>query len=75
MAESIGGQASITDVDDDYLRWQEEIRFAEEEAEALKADNTHECHKVSQGSTNLPSLITIPDIDINTRPGELALTL
>ena len=43
--------------------------------EALKAGKTHRCHKVSQGSTNLPALITIPDFDINTRPGELALTL
>jgi hypothetical protein len=45
MAESIGGQASTTDVDDDYLRWQEEIRFAVEEAEALKAGKTHRYRK------------------------------
>jgi HIV Tat-specific factor 1 len=45
MAESIGGQASTTDVDDDYLRWQEEIQLAEEEAEALKAGRTHRYHK------------------------------
>ena len=37
MAESIGGQASAIDVDADSLRWQEEIRLAEEEAQALKA--------------------------------------
>jgi hypothetical protein len=45
MDESIGGHASTTHVDDDCLRWQEEIRFAEEEAEALKAGETHRYHK------------------------------
>ena len=34
-----------TDVDDDYVRWQWEIRLAEEEAEALKAGKTHRYHK------------------------------
>jgi hypothetical protein len=42
--ESVGGQASTTDVDDDCLRWQEEIRLTEEEAEALKAGRTHRYH-------------------------------
>lgn len=40
---SANGQA--TDVDDDYLRWQEEIRLAEEEAEAMKAGKSHRYHK------------------------------
>lgn len=40
------GQAAATpDVDDDYLKWQEEIRLAEEEAQALKAGKTHRYHK------------------------------
>jgi len=37
--------AAATDVDDDYLRWQEEIRLAEEEAEAMKAGKSHRYHK------------------------------
>ena len=45
MAENIGGQASTPNVDDNYLRWQEDIRFAEEEAEALKAGKTHQYDK------------------------------
>jgi hypothetical protein len=36
--------------DDDYLRWQEEIRHAEEEVEALEAGKTHRCHKVAHRS-------------------------
>ncbi|XP_024358078.1 splicing factor U2AF-associated protein 2 [Physcomitrium patens] len=46
--EDVGanGQAAATaDVDDDYLRWQEEIRLAEEEAEAMKAGKSHRYHK------------------------------
>lgn len=48
-SEDLGanGQAAAasTDVDDDYLRWQEEIRLAEEEAEAMKAGKLHRYHK------------------------------
>lgn len=40
-----GQAAATTDVDDDYLRWQEEIRLAEEEAEAVKAGKSHRYHK------------------------------
>jgi hypothetical protein len=40
-----GQGAATTDVDDDYLRWQEEIRLAEEEAEAMKAGKSHRYHK------------------------------
>lgn len=43
--EGQGANGQTTDVDDDYLRWQEEIRIAEEEAEAMKAGKQHRYHK------------------------------
>jgi hypothetical protein len=71
VAESIGGQASTTDAM--TITWDGKRR--------LTCRGKGWCIEsgfdtsVSQGSTNLPALITIPDVDTNTRPGELALTL
>jgi hypothetical protein len=40
-----GGGERQTDEDDDYARWQEEIRQAEEEAEAMKAGKGRRYHQ------------------------------
>jgi hypothetical protein len=71
----VGGQSSTTDVDDDYLRWQEEIRLAKEEAEALKAGRTHRYHKDFQKHVEFAeepmSLLLL--LKLETRRGRLLL--
>ena len=74
IAESIGGQASTADVVDDYLRWQEEIQFAEEEADALKVGRTHRYHNMlSQSMLSLlkSQLSLLLLLKLKTRRGQL----